>query len=205
MRKNTLQLLIAGIFIIIFLGLLYMVVTKKIESLDHAIYERVSKLINTNNTRLLKGLTILGSALGIVISMAIACILLNNKVNSIFLIFGMLGEVILNNALKVLVKRIRPAINPLVIESNYSFPSGHTMAITAFYGLIMFFLWKSPLALVWKLTITIISICIILIVAFSRVYLGVHYTSDVLAGICCSIAYLLIITLCYPTIKGFFI
>lgn len=205
MKKNILPLLIASIFIIIFLGLLYMVLTKKIESFDHLVYEKISKLISPSNTRILKSITFFGSVFGIILSMIIACFFLKNNVDRLFLGLGMLGEVILNNVIKVLVKRIRPAVNPLVIETNYSFPSGHTMAITALISLLLFFIWQSPLTVLWKIIITIVGVSIIFIIAFSRVYLGVHYTSDVLAAICLSLTYVMLITLSYPKLKGLFI
>lgn len=190
---------------IIFFGLLYLVITKKIESMDHAIYEKISKIINPTNTKIMKVITFFGGTIGIIISVIITYFFLKSNFDRGFLTLSILGEVALNNIIKVIIKRPRPAINPLVIETSYSFPSGHTMAITAFYALILFFLWKSPLSLLWKTIITIASIIIILIISFSRIYLGVHYTSDILAGITCSIAYVLLITLCYTRLKGIFI
>lgn len=201
MRKNMLELIIAILCIIIFLILLYLVLTKKIAWLDQNTYEKIAKLISPTNTKIIKSLTFLGSTLGIIISIAISYFFITNNFDRGFLTFGILGEVLLNNLLKILVGRYRPTINPLVIEKGHSFPSGHTMVATAFYLFLIYFLWKSPLTILWKTIITILFIGIILIVMFTRVYLGVHYFSDVLAGFACSAAYVLILTILYPYLK----
>ncbi len=203
--KKIIQITIAVVFMIIFLSLLYLVLTKKIENMDYNIYQRISKIINPTNTAWMKTITFFGSLFGIICGIAISCFFLKKNFDRGFLCLTMLGEVIINNVIKILIKRPRPSINPLVTETSYSFPSGHTMAVTAFYALVLFFLWKSPLSLIWKIIITLISSIIILTVAFSRVYLGVHYTSDVLAGVSCSLAYVLLITLCYTNLKELFI
>lgn len=199
-----LQIVIAGMFILIFFLILYFVITKKIDSVDQFIYDKISKLINPNNTKFMKFITGFGSTLGIILSIFISLFFLKNNFNRGFIMLGTLGEAALNSLIKVIIRRPRPAINPLVKETNFSFPSGHTMASTAFYMLILFFIWKSPLPKEIKIVITIFSILIVLGVAFSRIYLGVHYFSDVVAGICCSVAYVLILTYFYPDLSQFF-
>ena len=78
------------------------------------------------------------------------------------------------------------------------------MSSTAFYSLILFFVWKSHLPKLIKIIITIPCIIMILSVLISRVYLGVHYISDVTAGLALSLAYVLLITYFYPGLKGYF-
>ena len=204
MKKNIFQLLIAGIPFLLFLLILYFVLSKKIENFDTNLYQKVSKLINPTNTKIIKIITFMGSAIGIFLGIIISCTFIKNNFDRIFLTLGMLGEVTLNNILKVIIKRPRPTINPLITETNYSFPSGHALAITAFTFFLLFFLWKMPINWIWKFIISIVFLGIIMLVMFSRVYLGVHYSSDVIAGFLCSASYILIITSFYPTIKQFF-
>lgn len=200
MRKNI-QLITASICTFLFFFIMYLVITKKIDNLDQRFYQKVSRLINPENTKIMKIITNLGSATGIIISIVISYFFLKNNFNRTFITLGMMGEVAVNNLLKVLVKRLRPTINPLVQETNYSFPSGHTMAITALYLFFIFFLWKSPLTKSIKIILTIVSLVIIIAVSFSRIYLGVHYLSDVLGGLFCSTAIVLILLHFYKPLK----
>ena len=109
-------------------------------------------------------------------------------------LFANLGiSVILNLGLKDVFTRPRPvAVLPLVVEKGYSFPSGHSMAAAAFYGFLIYLLWHSGRSKRLKQAGTALLIALILLAGFSRVYLGVHYLSDVLAGFLVSGAYLLV-------------
>ncbi len=99
---------------------------------------------------------------------------------------------LLNLALKAFFLRDRPAdAVSLVTETGYSFPSGHAMAATAFYGFAVFLLWHGGQPKARKRAGTACLVLTILLICASRVYLGVHYTSDVLAGCAFSTAYLI--------------
>lgn len=97
---------------------------------------------------------------------------------------------LLNLLLKTLIQRPRPEGYRLVAESGFSFPSGHSMVAMAFYGLLIWMVWHYEKdALVHRLGVIGFGLVIVL-VGLSRIYLGVHYASDVLAGFCASIAWL---------------
>lgn len=99
----------------------------------------------------------------------------------------------LNWTIKHIVQRLRPDQSlRLVEESDFSFPSGHAMISTAFYGLIIYFIWKNFGNKTWGKIICFCLAFLIIMIDFSRVYLGVHYISDVLAGSLISIAYLIV-------------
>ncbi len=102
--------------------------------------------------------------------------------------------VVLNQVLKFIVQRPRPDGFRLVSEAGYSFPSGHSMISMAFYGLLIWFIWRYErdhiLRWVWCSTFVLI----IVMVGISRIYLGVHYASDVVAGFCVSLAWLMFFT-----------
>ncbi len=84
-----------------------------------------------------------------------------------------------NTTLKHIFKRKRPDVKALTIEKSYSFPSGHSMGSSTFYTLIAFFI--STLYQVHY--IYIIAAIFVALIAYSRVYLGVHYPVDVLTGL----------------------
>lgn len=98
----------------------------------------------------------------------------------------------LNLLLKQIVQRPRPIEYRIIDEVGYSFPSGHSMVSMAFYGFIIYLIYRyvTNKHLKWS-AIAVLSILIIAI-GVSRIYLGVHYTSDVLAGFLISISYLII-------------
>ena len=203
MKKNIIELGIALIFLILFLIILYAVLTKKISSLDQFVYDKISRLINPTNTKIMKCITFFGSVIGIIFGLFISYFFLESKFDKTFLTLIMLGEAALNNLIKVIIKRPRPIINPLVTETGYSFPSGHTMSSTIFFSMILFFLWKSHLSLKGKILCTILFGFLIFLVLSSRIYLGVHYFSDVFAGLLLSIAFVLLVTAGFPKIINF--
>lgn len=92
--------------------------------------------------------------------------------------FSLGGGVLINTALKVLFARPRPTVfPPLTVETSYSFPSGHTIAAVSFYGFLALLLWQNRQRLFAILTALLIPL-----IAFSRIYLGVHYPSDVVGA-----------------------
>ena len=78
----------------------------------------------------------------------------------------------------------------MIEETGYSFPSGHMMASTMFYGLCIYFLWQTNCKKSLKILGTILLIFLILSIGVSRVYLGVHYMSDILGGFLLSLCIL---------------
>ena len=101
----------------------------------------------------------------------------------------------INLLLKEIVQRPRPDETiRLVTESGYSFPSGHSMVSMAFYGLLLWMVWRYEKDRVVKWTCITGFACVIALVGMSRIYLGVHYASDVIAGFCVSVVWLGIYT-----------
>ncbi len=100
----------------------------------------------------------------------------------------------LNQLLKFIIQRPRPVGYRIVEEKGFSFPSGHSMASTAFYGFLIYLVYKKVKNKYLKIGLIIFLTFLIFSIGVSRIYLGVHYTSDVLAGFCISISYLIIFT-----------
>ncbi|MGZ8288715.1 MAG: phosphatase PAP2 family protein [Telluria sp.] len=100
------------------------------------------------------------------------------------LLFTVPGGMLLNLGLKHVFQRARPTLDdPLLTLTTYSFPSGHTVAATLFYGLLAAYLLVLPGR--WKTRLLIVlGACVMVgLVALSRMYLGVHYLSDVMAAV----------------------
>ena len=103
------------------------------------------------------------------------------------------GAMLLNLLLKGAYERMRPRFeDPLVTLGTYSFPSGHTAAAVAFYGVLAAFLVSRFYDTRRRIVIVLGAIAMVALVAFSRVYLGAHYLSDVVAAVCSSTAWLVL-------------
>ncbi|MBC3538379.1 phosphatase PAP2 family protein [Rufibacter sediminis] len=102
------------------------------------------------------------------------------------------GSITLNLILKYLFNRPRPLVPHLVDSYGLSFPSGHAMISASFYGLLIYLVWKSVEETPWRiLLITLLSL-LILFIGFSRVYLHVHYATDVLAGLAAGLGWVIL-------------
>jgi membrane-associated phospholipid phosphatase len=93
------------------------------------------------------------------------------------------GGLLLNNILKLVFHRARPHFLDAVQSlTTYSFPSGHTMISTAFYGALAAFVIANSKSWPLRIFSVALALTVIMLVAFSRIYLGAHYLSDVLGA-----------------------
>lgn len=96
---------------------------------------------------------------------------------------AILGNSILNATLKAIFQRARPQFpNPFLVEANWSFPSGHAMGAVVLYGMLGYLFVTIINASINKFLLVSFIITLVLLIGFSRLYLGVHFFSDVVAG-----------------------
>lgn len=124
--------------------------------------------------------------------LAIALLLQRRYWNrAITLAVTMLGGSLLIIFLKHLFHRQRPVLeNPLVTLASYGFPSGHTMGSTIFYGLLALIAGTLVMRWEWRVVFYIAAVSFIALIGFTRIYLGAHYFSDVIAAITAGTAWL---------------
>lgn len=129
-------------------------------------------------------LTFLGSPLFLLtLSVIMVLYLFTKRRRDAIIYLGILySGVLLNLILKYTFARPRPQFHPLVHENLFSFPSGHAMNSFVFYMALSYFIFRETKNVKFTIFVTIISVLIIIGVGISRVYLGVHYPSDVIAG-----------------------
>jgi undecaprenyl-diphosphatase len=101
------------------------------------------------------------------------------------------GGLLLNNILKLVFHRARPHFRDAIQAlTSYSFPSGHTMIATVFYGALAAFVIAKSKSWPLRILAAVMALTLIVLVAFSRVYLGAHYLSDVLGAMAEGLAWI---------------
>ncbi len=177
-NSGSLALLVITLLEVFYNGFLF--------NLDLSVNSFISK-INSNYFLLIFSKSIgfiFDITIMIVISLIISAFLWIkfSKKESVFFIFTMLLSGAATFLIKELIMRARP-INALIFESNSSFPSGHATTAIVFFGLLIYLTLKNSKSRSLKLTTIIISILLILIICLTRLYLNVHWLSDVLGGL----------------------
>jgi undecaprenyl-diphosphatase len=154
-------------------------------------------------TTLLSTVTRLGGAqvlLAVTLLAALALLLRRRVAHAALMGAALGGGEALNWALKAAFERPRPSLSdPLATAAGFSFPSGHAMASITVYGALAFVIAASVGTRRAQLLVLSSAIALVLAIGFSRVYLGVHYASDVVAAYCAGLAWL---TLCALTLLG---
>lgn len=182
------------LFFVIFLAIAEDVFEQEIFEFDSVVY---NFLVNNRNEVLnnfFKIITQFGSAIVLIIITILCVIFIRDKKYKILVPANLVTIAIINIVLKNFFLRPRPNELRLIEETGYSFPSGHAMASTAFYGILIYIAHEKIENKILRNTICIMLGLLILLISISRIYVGVHYTSDVIAGTCFSIAYLILIT-----------
>lgn len=183
------------ICIIIFLSILEDVFEYGILKSDIEVYKFITEyFINDTNTIFFKIITNFGGAFILIVIALLSLLFIKNKKISITIPLNLIIITLLNNVLKFIVQRERPNELRMIDETSYSFPSGHSMISMAFYGYFIYLIYKYVKNKYLKSILIVLLSVLIVLIGLSRIYLGVHYTSDVLSGFAISIAYLVLFT-----------
>ncbi len=177
-----------SLLILIFVFISYLVLNDKTVLFDSFIYNII--LRNEFLTYFFKFITMFGS--GIVIGIICLIFLIKNRKCGILITINAVNILILNVFLKLVFTRDRPFDLMIIDESGYSFPSGHAMMSLGFYGFVIYLIWYFKLSN--RKIFSLVLGLLIFLIAISRIYLGVHYASDVIAGFVISLAYLILYT-----------
>lgn len=193
-RKNRIKLpllvlaeLVAGIALsaVSFIGFLALALHfDLLHAVDAAIFNFFYQLRDPFLTYLMFGITLLGNQILVCVFVLVFLFLIIKKHGreaTLFLII-LAVSVIANLVFKLVIGRARPDIAPLLVENTYSFPSGHAMNSFVFYSALVLYFYRFSHSFLKTLVLGICSGFLILLIGTSRIYLGVHYFSDVIAG-----------------------
>ncbi len=178
-----------------FLAIAENVWNKEIMELDILGYKIISTvLISDFMTPITKIITNFGSAMVLICLSAMSLLVIKNKKIGLTISINLAMASGINFLLKNILQRPRPTEFRLIDESGYSFPSGHSMVSMAFYGFLIYLIYKYVKNKKLKLILITFLSLLIFSIGISRIYLGVHYTSDVIGGFLIAISYLIIYT-----------
>lgn len=178
--------------IILFIVVAYLVKSNRIEWFDSFVYNIVTLNKSTIMTNFYKFITRFSNEFMILLICFASFIIFKSKKYGLLISLNAILIFLINYVLKSIFTRPRPFDLMIIFENGYSFPSGHAMVSLGFYGFIIYLINKFDLDKKTKVFFSGLLIILILLIGLSRIYLGVHYPSDVLAGYIISLAYLII-------------
>jgi undecaprenyl-diphosphatase len=171
---------------LVFSFLAIIISAKKILQFDNTIISFVQGFESPGLTSIMKLFSIIGDTPSVIVLSLVVLlflyVVLKHRSELVLFVVALSGSAILNLLLKYLFQRARPEIHRLVEIAGYSFPSGHAMNACTVYTIIAFLLWHNIATKTGRTILIIISAVMILSIGISRIYLGVHYPSDIIGG-----------------------
>ena len=198
LKKLTLSMaLLTSFFAICFTGLLAvadMVFEDKNLSFDERIFSGIHPYINAANTSIMEAITFFGSPAFLIsanILLILYFLLIKKLTNDAIRVTAIaVTSTVVLFLLKTLLHRQRPLM-PLIAQAHgYSFPSGHTFSSVVFFGMLAYSAYKNIKSNLLKWMVIAVLVLLTGMVGVSRVYLKLHYASDVIAGFCLGIIWL---------------
>lgn len=184
--KVTIFLVLSILSVLCFIVVASLIKGRWIAQFDSSVISAIQGMERPWLTSVMKCFTFIGST-PVVVVISICCLFfffkfLNHRLELVLFLVLVAGSAVLNVLLKMIFQRERPTLHRLIQETGYSFPSGHSMAAFALYAALSFLLWRHVPTKRGRTIVILISILMILMIGISRIYLGVHYPSDVVGA-----------------------
>lgn len=184
--RPSLAIRLCILFVVAFAFIATAIGRDLIVGFDRAIIDAVQGLEAQRLTSLMQFFTFLGDTKVVMfLIIAVTAFLLfglRARRRAYFFFFAMIGTGVLNQSMKFIFRRARPEFHRLAEAAGYSFPSGHTMMSFSLYTLFVFSLWRHIHSVTGRIVLVSFAIFMFGMIAVSRIYLGVHYPSDILGG-----------------------
>lgn len=179
-----------------FVGIAQMIFKDKKEYFDQRAFNFLSARVSDINTDVMQVFTFLGTHTFLIpANLMLAAYFLFIKKHrwySLNVPVVAISSLVLMFLLKLIFHRNRPLMPLLEAAKGYSFPSGHALMSITFYGLIIYLVWKNEKNKLIRWMLSFLLVFLIISIGLSRVYLRVHYASDVLAGFSVGLMWLVI-------------
>lgn len=198
-RKTLISLSVT--LVIMELMLIWLVTTGRLETFDHTLREALLAHDPPSAVAIWRGISFLGSSILItalaVVSIVVFALRAEWQVLK-HIVFAMIGAVIIDTGLKTIVRRARPPeVFANTMPSSYSFPSGHALFAFVFY-LAAAMILAHRLNGISRATLWTVAVLLVVLVGASRLFLGVHYPTDVLGGYVAGAFWLSVVPLALP-------
>lgn len=198
MKKSKNYSILSFTCFVIITILLY---TNNLSGIDNLLYNNIMSVRSTLLDFFFINITKLCNPLFIMIA-SILLLLILRKDNRMFFGINTIATIITNQVIKRLIRRPRPNHIRLIKEGGFSYPSGHAMISIALYGFLIYLVMKKIKNKYLKISLLTLLIFIILLVGISRVYLGVHYPTDIISGYLLSISIIITVKNYYKKFLG---
>ena len=190
--KDNKKNIIISISLILFIFITYAIFNNKITQIDQTVHSHILEMRNDTLTNTLIIITNISSAYSLIVISILLLAIIKNKKIPLLICLNLVSAYLINATAKIIFTRPRPTGINLIEESGFSYPSGHAMISMSYFGFIAYLIYKKSKNKLSKTILIITLILTILTIGFSRIYLGVHYLSDVIGGFLLSIIYLTI-------------
>lgn len=181
MSKKNITLIIVAI--ILFIVLAVAIKADYLSGFESWVYDKSITHMSEPLTDVVKIITNIGGPIGVsLVCLTIFLVPLFRNKLGIPVGLAVISSFSLNVILKLIFARERPDILRLVHEGSFSFPSGHAMVNMALYGVIILYLYKFVEKKRIKIPLIISLMALIIVIGFTRIYLGVHYAGDIIGG-----------------------
>ncbi len=191
MIKNK-RIMLSIILGLLFLIVMLLVILGKTRVFDYMIYDTIISFRNSFFDFYFINVTRLANTQTIILVVILFILIFRNRY-SLFLVVSSIDCFLLTTLIKHLVERSRPMGLKLIEQGGYSFPSGHTMISVCVYGYLFYLVIIKIKNKILKYSVSLLLFLVILSIGVSRIYVGVHFASDVLAGYLLATSYLLLL------------
>ena len=200
LKKISLSvLLMMGVFILCLWGLFIvadMIFEDKNFSFDEKVFTLIKPWESPLHTSIMQVITFIGSQNFLLpanlLLIGFYLFFRNNRSRAYKIATISISSVVVMFLMKFFLQRERPLVPLIAKVHGYSFPSGHTFTSVTFYGIIAYIIYKNVKHSFLKWLLIILCIILILLVGYSRVYLRLHYASDVIAAFCLGLIWLVL-------------